>query len=314
VSQNAAEDEPERSEDALGSAEADEAAGPAGGRRRKKRPFWIELPILLGIAVVLTLLITQFLAKVYMIPSGSMEATLHGCPGCTGDRILVDRITYDFTDPGPGDVIVFRGPPQWSDNEAPSSRSSNPIVRTLQSIGSVFGLAPPDEQDFVKRVIAVGGQTVQCCDSRNRVVVNGRALDEQPYLHWEAGTPHQQRAFAPVTVPPGQLWVMGDNRNDSCDSRCQGNGGLNGVVPVDNVIGKARIIVLPPSRWGGVSDYDPQADAQAVAEGPPRTAPAWQEGLPAGVGVAAAWPTLYLGRKLHAGVRRMRGRKRGVDT
>ncbi|GAA4546138.1 signal peptidase I [Amycolatopsis samaneae] len=296
VSQNAPEDEPDRPD-----------RGWAKGRPKKdkkKRSFWKELPILLVIALVLTILIQSFLAKVFLIPSGSMETTLHGCTGCTNDRVLVDRVTYDFTDPSPGDVVVFKGPESWSTHEIASQESSNIVVKALRGLGSLVGFAPPDEQDFVKRVIATGGQTVQG-DAQGRVLVNGKALDE-PYVHWEGEILQDRQQFSPVTVPAGSVWVMGDNRNNSCDSRCQGGGGLNGVVPVDNIIGKARVIVLPPSRWGGITDHDPQAAAQPVALG----APAWQSGLPLGVGLAAAWPVLFTGRKLAAGVRKAAGRKR----
>ncbi|MGW4393916.1 signal peptidase I [Amycolatopsis nivea] len=258
---------------------------------RRKRPFWQELPILIGIALVLTILIQQFVAKVFLIPSASMETTLHGCDGCFGDRVVVDRVTYDFTDPAPGDVIVFRGPQPWTANEIAPQESGNFFTKTLRGLGSLVGFAPPDERDFVKRVIAVGGQTVQCCDPQGRVLVDGKPLDE-PYVHWLDQPPTARQTFAPVTVPKGSLWVMGDNRENSCDSRCQGGGGVNGTVPVDDVIGKARVIVLPPSRWGGVSDHDPQAAPAALG------APAWQQGIPLGAGALLAFPTLAAGRGL----------------
>jgi signal peptidase I len=262
-------------------------------RKGRKRPFWQELPILIGIALVLTILIQQFVAKVFLIPSPSMEATLHGCTGCFGDRIVVDRVTYDFTDPSPGDVVVFRGPPAWAQHEIAPQEPSNVFAKALRGLGSLVGFAPPDEEDFVKRVIAVGGQTVQCCDPQGRVLVDGKPLDE-PYLHWiDPANPHQI-SFPPVTVPAGSLWVMGDNRNDSADSRYPGGGGGNGVVPVDNVIGKARLIVLPPSRWGIVSAPDPQGAPAASALG----APAWQQGRPHAAGALRAYPTLAAGRRL----------------
>jgi signal peptidase I len=239
----------------------DERAEPGAKRRRepkKQRPFWVELPILIVVALVLAFVFQQFLGRVYTIPSGSMETTLHGCTGCYGDKVLVDKITYDFTDPEPGDVVVFKGPATWVGDETGSQRSGNAVMRFFQNIGSVFGLAPPDERDFVKRIIATGGQTVECCDAQNHVLVDGKALDE-PYIHWEDPADRQQDSFPPVKVPAGYVWVMGDNRNNSCDSRCQGHGGVAGAVPVDDIIGKARIIVLPPGRWGGVSDHNPQA-------------------------------------------------------
>lgn len=270
------------------------AKGKAGKHRRpsKKRPLWRELLTLLVIAFVLTFIIQQFLGRVYSIPSGSMEQTLHGCTGCTNDRVLVDKLVYDFRDPRPGDVIVFQGPATWTENDIAPAGPSNGLVRGLQWLGSLVGLAPPNERDFVKRVIAVGGQTVQCCDDRGRVLVDGKPLDE-PYIYWMNGKPDGRQRFDPVTVPAGMLWVMGDNRSDSCDSRCQGGGGLRGVVPVDDVIGKVRYIVLPPNRWRGVGDHDPQASASVAM-----SAPGWQQGGPLGVGVIAAWPTLWLGRKI----------------
>jgi signal peptidase I len=302
VPSSAAEDEPERPAPGNG-----EKAKRRHRKQKKQRSFWVELPILIVVALVLAFVFQHFFARVYTIPSGSMESTLHGCTGCYGDKVLVDKITYDFTDPSPGDVVVFKGPDPWVEHEAPEEESGNAVARFFQNIGSVFGLAPPDERDFVKRIIAVGGQTVQCCDAQNRVVVDGKALNE-PYIHWEDPGDTVQAPFDPVKVPDGYLWVMGDNRNDSSDSRVQGGGGLRGAVPVANVIGKARFIVLPPSRWGGVSDTNPQEGAQAVAQG--LSAPNWQEGVPLGFGAVAAWPAIALSRRLGTGLRRAVKRKR----
>lgn len=231
------------------------------GRHRLRKPekkgaFWRELPILILTALVLTVLIQTFLARVYVIPSASMEPTLHGCTGCTNDRVLVDKVTYRFSDPQPGDVVVFRGPESWGSNtEFTSQRSDNVIIRGIQHSASLVGLAPPDERDFVKRVIAVGGQTVQCCDEENRVVVDGVPLDE-PYAVFAGQEPQEE--FGPITVPPGGLWMMGDNRNNSADSRRHVSDEMSGAVPVDNVIGKSRVIVLPPTRWQGIPDPNPQ--------------------------------------------------------
>ena len=224
--------------------------------RRRRSSFWKELPLLIVVALVLTFLIQTFLAKVYVIPSGSMETTLHGCVGCNNDRVLVDKLSYRFGEPAPGDVVVFRGPDSWS-SEVIVQQPTNALVRGMQLLGSLVGLAPPDEKDFVKRVIAVGGQTVQCCDSRNRVLVDGQPLDE-PYIYYlpEAG-PARQNAFGPVKVPDGQLWMMGDSRNNSADSRVADHG----PVPVANVIGKARWIVLPFNRFGPIHSVDPQTTA-----------------------------------------------------
>jgi len=235
------------------------------------------------VALVLTFLIQTFLAKVYVIPSGSMETTLHGCTGCNNDRVLVDKVTYRFGDPKPGDVVVFRGPETWRNSEFTVEETANPLLRALEGLGSLVGLAPPDEKDFVKRVIAVGGQTVACCDPRNRVLVDGQPLDE-PYIYYlpEAG-PARQAPFGPVTVPAGQLWMMGDSRNNSADSRVPGHGG----VPVANVIGEVRLIVMPFDRFRSIPAIDPHTAAVGMGADP--GAPA---GEPVALGLLLALPVL----------------------
>jgi signal peptidase I len=251
--------------------------------KRKKGSFWRELPILVLTALLLTFLIQTFVARVYVIPSASMEPTLHGCPGCTDDRVLVDKLIYRFRSPRPGEVVVFRGPASWG-SEFSSRRSGNVLLRGLQQAGALIGLAPPDERDFVKRVIAVGGQTVQCCDQQNRVMVDGRPLSE-PYAFFLGHEPQEE--FGPVTVPQGQLWVMGDNRDNSADSR------RHGPVPVRNVIGKARLIVLPLSRWRVIPDPDPQhATALGAAALSQPSGPAWPADLPPGAGLVLGPPLL----------------------
>jgi signal peptidase I len=263
------------------------AAGHKGRGGRRRRPaFWKELPILIVVALLLTFLIQTFVAKVYVIPSGSMETTLHGCTGCNNDRVLVDKVTYRFSDPQPGNVVVFRGPDGWT-SEFTADQPANVVVRALQGLGSLIGLAPPDEKDFIKRVIAVGGQTVQCCDSRNRVLVDGKPLNE-PYIYFlpDAGAARQD-TFGPVTVPAGELWMMGDSRNNSADSRVPGHG----PVPIANVIGRARMVVLPFARFGSITSPDPQATVAAVGMG------AGDTGAPVGLGMVALLPLIVLRRR-----------------
>jgi signal peptidase I len=119
----------------------------------------------------------------------------------------------------------------------------------------MLALTPPSKDTFIKRVIAVGGQTIACCDDKNRVVVDGRPLEEH-YIYYmpEAGPPRQSE-FGPIQIPPGQLWVMGDNRNDSADSRSLDH---FGPIPSASVIGKAQLVILPPSRLQHIPDYNPQ--------------------------------------------------------
>ncbi|MGW4632765.1 signal peptidase I [Nocardia sp. NPDC004415] len=240
-------------------------SGDEGGRRRskrgdkKQRPFWQELPILIVIAAVIAALMVTFVGRPYVIPSQSMENTL-----LIGDRIYVQKISYYGSEPGPGDVVVFVGPPSWNGHYK-SIRSDNAVVRGVQNFLSYFGLVPPDENDLVKRVIAVGGQTVQCCDPQGRVMVDGKPLDE-PYIKkdypWYTDRPNAVypagRVFGPVKVPEGHLWVMGDNRNESADSRAHVSDDLQGTVPVDNVRGKTVFKIWPPSRIGPVRTQNAQ--------------------------------------------------------
>jgi signal peptidase I len=216
-------------------------------QRPKHGSFWRELPVLLVIAIVLALLINTFLVKAFFIPSGSMERTLHGCPGCSGDRVLVNKFIYRFHDPRPGDIVVFKGPESWAP-EIAFQQPTNPVAKAVRAVASTFGVASPGEKDFVKRVIAVGGQTVKCCDEKTgRVVVDGRPLDE-PYVY-STDPKFDEQPFGPVTVPAGHLWVMGDHRDESADSRAHVNDADQGTIPVDNVIGKAFVIIWPVDRW-----------------------------------------------------------------
>ena len=224
-----------------------DGAPPAG---RPGRSVWRGARAVLVVAV-LAVLISAFVARMYAIPSGSMEQTLHGCPGCDNDRVLVDKLTYRFADPAPGDVVVFALPPTWTNPELEQTPPpSGPVGLVLARLGALLGVQAVGETDMIKRVIAVGGQTVACCDVRNRVTVDGRPLDE-PYVYYapEFGT-SKQTPFGPVRVPDGQLWVMGDSRNNSVDSRAPGDG----PVPVAAVIGKARLIVLPLGRFGPIGN------------------------------------------------------------
>lgn len=184
--------------------------GQPSRKSKKKVPFWQELPILAVIAIVLALLIKTFLVQTFYIPSGSMENTLH-----LQDRVLVNKVVYDFRSPRRGEVVVFTGV-EWG----------------------------PD-QDYIKRVIGLPGDTVQCCDPKGRVMVNGTALDE-PYIF--ENTPLAQRSFDPVRVPAGRLWVMGDHRRASGDSRAHKDDQWNGTIPLDRVVGRAVVIVWPPGR------------------------------------------------------------------
>jgi len=186
--------------------------------------FLRELPGLVLLALLLAFVVKALFVQAFYIPSGSMEPTL-----LPGDRILVNKIPYYLHDPSRGDVVVF---------EDPHARPTRDgwLARVLHWFTSGLGLTRPSHEDFVKRVIGLPGDVVEA--KRGRVFVNGRPLPE-PYL---AG---RTRPFGPVEVPPDQLFVLGDNRGASNDSRF----GL-GFVPIENVIGKAFVVIWPPSRAG----------------------------------------------------------------
>lgn len=247
---------------------AETQSGPRGRRRRgdgaaKKGSLLRELPVLLAVAFLLALVVKTFFVQAFFIPSGSMEQTLHGCPGCTGDRVLVNKVPYWFGEPEPGDIVVFKGPEAWSP-EVEVAEPGNWVTGAMLWLGRTVGVAPPSEDDFVKRVIAVGGQTVQCCDVEGRVTVDDEPLDE-PYIF--ENTPIENRAFGPVTVPEGRLWVMGDHRSASSDSRAHlaVDDEHFGTVGVDDVIGKAAVIVWPVSRFGLLDSPDIQGNQAAAA-------------------------------------------------
>lgn len=236
-----------------------------------------EAVIIIGCVLLLTWLLQTFIGRQYVIPSESMENTLHGCAGCTNDRIVIDKLTYRFGDPHAGDVVVFRAPTESWDGEWLSPRSSNTVVKGIQDALSWFGFAPPDENDLVKRVIATGGQTVECRNAdKVGVTVDGKPLVE-PYIdmalqlndvtklgnEMAAGPDGKPNAclgpdFGPIKVPAGNVWVMGDNRAYSADSRFHMEDRYHGTVPIGDIRGKVRFIIYPFSRIGGVGSYDPQ--------------------------------------------------------
>lgn len=208
-----------------------------------------ELAIVAVVALVLSLGIKTFVAQSFWIPSGSMENTL-----VPGDRVVVSKFT-----PGPfalqrGDVVVFHDPGHWLDiPNAKRSGIGGALVSGLQFVG----LYPSGDNDLIKRVIGLPGDHVKCCNTRGQIVVNGVGLSE-PYIYPGGGT--DQKKFS-VTVPSGRVWVMGDNRGDSADSRFHDDGtGRTGSVPEADIIGRAVLTVWPVDRMRWLSNYSSTFD------------------------------------------------------
>lgn len=206
-----------------------------------RQPWW-DIPLTLLIAFGAVLLLTTFVAKPFSIPSGSMENTLQ-----VGDRVLVNKLVFHMRPIERGDVVVFDG----TDSFVPAGQvqTRNPVAAVVTWLGQSIGLVAPDGTDFVKRVIGLGGDRVACCDSAGRITVNGVGIDE-PYL--KEGDPPSDVAFD-VVVPPGMLWLMGDHRSNSADSRAHLGDPGGGMVPESRVVGRAMNVLWPLNRIQSVS-------------------------------------------------------------
>lgn len=224
------------------------AAPPRTGRRRSNGRrvllFLRDVVVIVLIAVLVSLVIKTFFVRSFYIPSASMENTL-----MVNDRILVDEITPRFGDYARGDVVVFRDPGGWLPPVVAPARP--PVVEAVDWLLSLVGLSAPDSQDhLIKRVIGTPGDHVVCCNAIGQVEVNGVPIDETPYLKLQPGKPAPEVRSYDVTVPDGSLWVLGDNRDRSQDSRYHIDEPSNGFVPVDNVVGRAFLITWPVRNFG----------------------------------------------------------------
>ncbi len=261
-----------------------DASDGQGARGKKQRSFWKELPLLIGIALILALLIKTFLVQAFSIPSESMMNTLK-----KGDRVLVDKLTPWFgSEPERGEVVVFHDPGGWLET------AETPKPNAVQKFLSFIGLMPSaEEKDLIKRVIAVGGDTVSCKEG-GKVVLNGKELDETAYLF--PGSVPCQDSFGPVKVPEGRIWVMGDNRQNSLDSRFHQELPGGGTIANDQVVGRAVVVAWPVTRWATlpVPDVFDQAGLNPAAALPAAAA------TPAAAGLAAALPLVLWRRKKRA--------------
>ncbi|MBL1085019.1 signal peptidase I [Streptomyces actinomycinicus] len=212
-------------------------------KRKRRRSAVREIPLLVGVAVLIALVLKTFLVQAFVIPSGSMEQTIR-----IGDRVLVDKFTPWFgSKPQRGDVVVFHDPGGWLADEQTTKKNDPVVVKQLKQGLAFIGLLPSDnEKDLIKRVIGVGGDHVRCCDAQGRVTVNGVPLTEGDYLY-PGDVPSTMRFD--ITVPKGRLWVMGDHRGNSADSRSHQDTAYGGTVSEGSVVGRAMVIGWPVGHW-----------------------------------------------------------------
>jgi signal peptidase I len=261
------------------------------------------------IALALALTIKTYVVQAFYIPSGSMQNTLG-----IGDRVLINKMVYHTRGIAHGDIVVFDGEGSWDPG---SSSPSDPFVRFFDAVEGVVGITHGSDI-YIKRVIGLPGDHVRCCDPHGRITVNGVPLTEQSYLF--PGNSPSAQAFS-VTVPPGSLWVMGDHRAVSYDSRGHLGDPGGGAVPESAVIGRAFVIIWPPSRWGflnipatfeqpqltgsaSAAGGSPAALATALDTNSVRLQSSWAP-LPLALGAAGAVPLTWAQRRVR---RRIAGR------
>jgi signal peptidase I len=296
--------------DGADGADRGKGGGEQGNEGKRRRGFLRELPVLVVVALVLALLIKSFVIQAFYIPSASMENTLE-----IGDRVLINKIVYHTRPIHRGDIIVFDGTGSW-DTVDPSA-STNIFSKAVSELEGIVGISH-DSNIYIKRVIGVPGDHVACCNAKGQVTVNGVALSESSYLY--PGSQPSAQSFN-ITVPPGRLWVMGDNRSVSYDSRGHMGDPGGGTIPESGVLGRAFVIIWPPSRWGVLNIpatfEQPQLNGSNAASGGSSAAlvaamdngtpiQAAGSALPLGVGFLGAVPITLLQRA----VRRRRSRRK----
>jgi signal peptidase I len=223
---------------------------PAPRRSRGVWTFVRDIILIFLAALLVSFLIKTFLIRSFYIPSGSMENTLQ-----LNDRIIVNLLSPGVMPLKNGDVIVFKDPGGWLDNE-PAPAPSSPVASGINNVLGFVGLTAPDSNDhLVKRVIGLPGDHVKCCNALGQLTVNGVPLKE-PYIKLPPGVTKADPVDFDVTVPKGKLWVMGDNRDASADSAFHySQHSSDYFVPVSDVVGRAFVVSWPVSHWSTLSNY-----------------------------------------------------------
>ncbi len=248
------EREPDGVTETDGAAETDgrlapgEAPPPRTPQKKSRKAFAREIATIVVIALALSFLVKTFVAQPYSIPSQSMENTL-----LPGDRIIVSKFTPQHSPLHRGDVIVFTRPTSWGPNPAPEP---SPVKRAVKDALVFIGVLPGGGEHLVKRLIGLPGDHVKCCTAKGLLSVNGTPIHE-PYV--KPGNVPSATPFD-ITVPKGRVWVMGDNRGNSADSRVHGDG-RTGSVPMSDISGQVVAIAWPLSRIQSLKSY-PQTFAK----------------------------------------------------
>lgn len=208
--------------------------------RRSTKGKLLEVPLLLIVALGISFLIKTFLMQAFYIPSGSMENTLH-----VGDRVSVNRLgTITGNGIQRGDVVVFHDSAGWLGSDGTPKGSG--AIHLFKTLLADVGVLPDSSKKFlIKRVIGMPGDHVVCCTTKGNLTVNGHGLDESSYIY--VGNKPSEVAFD-VVVPSDRIWVMGDHRGDSADSRFHRGDQNNGFIPVNEVVGRAIFLLWPLSR------------------------------------------------------------------
>lgn len=226
-----------------GAAQVGSAAAQERGRRRGGG-FWHgvrELAVIALTALLISFLIKTFVMQAFWIPSGSMEDTL-----VYGDRVMVSKIQAGPMSVERGDVVVFEDPGGWL--PAVQGPDRGPVMDAVFAGLEFVGVVPSSQGNhLIKRIVGMPGDTVVCCDEDDRISVNGQPLDESAYLY-----PGDSPSSVPfeITVPEDHVWLLGDHRSNSRDSRANDDGtGSAGAVPADNIVGKAFVLIYPFSNF-----------------------------------------------------------------